>query len=728
MTQLVAWDLETDRFGPSNLAPEPVCMSVAADDLSCVVASCEKEFDELLVFCLENELQTNANIAFDMSVILAHRPHLADKVWRAYDRSGVTDILIREKLLTLADTGDLEYLRLPNGAKSKLLWSQAAIEQRRLGIDRTDDKEDEDAWRSNYSALKGIPAKDYPREAYEYSRDDAWNARLIHLQQDESPHAAGLRPQFLSARASLGLYLNSCWGFAVDHEMVEVMFAKLSEEYSEHHLVERDGKTVLAFEHLLKLGILRPSVKPRPHANKLAKAIELVGGKEPGDWEPHIARLAELGIKFTKPEPSSYNHTEMRKLVVAVSEKAEIPVRYSDPSDKFPNGQVSFSEEVLQDLEGLDEAIDEYIERSKIQKLVTTELPRMRAGRVHPKYDILKKTGRTSSFGNSKKDKDPAYPAVNIQQIDPRVREAYIASPGMVLCSVDYSYIELVSAAQKCLDLFGKSVLAETINKGWDPHGFLASRIIRRFDPEFRFSDDAEENYHLFMALEKTDPKKWKHFRNLSKPTGLGFWGGLGATRFLGYAKSTFKIDIIKIAGNMPAALEMATMLKQEWKNAIPEAEAYFQWITRDCKDLDWSEPGDDRFCYQTPFGMIRRNMFYTEATNGAALQSPTAEGAKIAIWRLAKAFYDASVGSCLLGCHQTAFIHDEFLAELPHDELLHERAFEMARIAREGMEEVMTKVKVSTAPVCMFRWNKDAKQVLGPDGRIRVWTPPPQL
>ena len=89
-------------------------------------------------------------------------------------------------------------------------------------------------------------------------------------------------------------------------------------------------------------------------------------------------------------------------------------------------------------------------------KLVTTELPRMRAGRVHPRYRILVETGRTSSHGNKKTDKNPAYPAVNIQQIDPRVRPAYVPSPGHVLCAIDYSFIELVSAAQKCIDLFGR--------------------------------------------------------------------------------------------------------------------------------------------------------------------------------------------------------------------------------------------------------------------------------
>ena len=719
---VVSWDLETDRFGPSNLAPEPICMSMADEEGgSVIVAACEPEFDDLLVHCLEQELQVNTNIAFDMSVILAHRPKLAPKIWDAYGRDGVTDITIREKLIVLADTGDLEYMNLPNGAKQKLKYSQADLEMRYLGIDRSAEKNDEDAWRSNYSALKGMPASDYPTEARQYSLDDSKNALAIaRLQEQKDPVA--LRSQFLNARASLALYLSSCWGFPVDFEEVERLFAELGPRYHESSLVERDGKTVLAYHHLLEQGVLRPSIPARPHKRQEQKAIEFLGF-EPHDWEPHREALAGIGIKMTAGEDSSYATKAKQNLVVQVSERMGLPVKYTDPTDKFPNGQVCTDGDVLQDLKGFDPAIDELIDRNEIQKLVTTELPRMRAGRVHPKYDILKKTGRTSSFGTSKKEKEPAYPAVNIQQIDPRVRHAYVASPGHVICSVDYDFIELVSVAQKCLTIFGSSVLADKINAGYDPHAYLGARIITRFDQSWKGSSDVEENYRLFLDLKKTKDPRYAHFRTLAKPTGLGLPGCLGAARFIGYAKSNFGVDIVKMAGSLEAALEMVRDLKDEWLRTYPEMADYFAWVKRECVDMDWSSPGDERYCYQSPFGLIRRNCHYTEATNGAALQTPTAEGAKIALWDLAKAFYDSSVGSCLLGCHLLAFIHDEFLVELPHDELLHERAFEVARIAKSGMQQVMTRVKVGASPACMFRWNKKAEAVFDQDNRLQVWT-----
>lgn len=713
----VTWDLETEPFGPSNLAPEPICLSFCdEEDNNLLVAACEPEFDELLVFCLEQEMQMNANIAFDMAVILAHRPHLADKVWAAYNRDGVTDILIREKLHQLADTGDLEYLTLPNGATQKLGWGQADLEIRLLGIDRTAEKNDEDGWRRNYSVLRGIKAADYPDEARRYALDDAKNAMAIARHQ-EARGRAPMAAQFLNTRAALALYLSSCWGFAIDRPEVERLYAEISARYRDDALVERDGKTVLAYHHLLELGLLRPAEPAQPYVKQVERAAEILG-MTPMDWAPHRERLEALGIKFKKEKPSSNNETGLRAHVEGVFKKFGMEPKLTE------TGLVSIGDEALQEIAGLDEAVDEYRDREEIAKLVTTELPRMRAERVHPRYDILKSTGRTSSFGNSKKDKDPAYPAVNIQQIDPRVRHAYIARPGHVICSVDYDFIELVSVAQKCLTLFGQSVLADKINAGYDPHGYLGSRIILKFDPEYRGLEDPDENYRLFKALEKTDKKRYKHFRTLAKPTGLGFPGGLGAARFVGYAKSTFGVDIIKIAGSMEGALEMARDLKDEWKRTYPEMDAYFRWVTAECRDLDWSSYGEERYCYQSPFGMVRRNCHYTEATNGAALQTPTAEGAKIALWDLAKACYDASVGSCLLGCRMLAFIHDEVLVELPLDNLTHERAFEVARIMREGMKQVMTLVKVGASPALMHRWNKAAETVLDAEGRLQVWIP----
>lgn len=719
--RIVDWDLETERFGPSNLAPEPICLSFAdSDGQQLVVASCESHFDDVVEEMLRYDLIVNTNIAFDMAVILAHRPKLSSLIFKAYREDRVSCLVVRDKLLVLADTGDLKFATLPDGTKKPLLYAQSEMEKRRLGIDRTDEKAQDDAWRANYGTLKGIPASEYPPDAHRYSLEDSVNGLRIFYSQEEEAQRSGLAPlasQFLTTKAGLALYLSSCWGFPVDAAEVERLYAGLSARFHERAIVrDEDGTERMAYFHLLQSGILRPGEPPRPHKRHLQLAEQTIG-RSVEDWTPYVPVLTAAGVAFTKEVKSSKDTMKLREHIEKVCADLGIEPVLTE------TGMVSYGEEMLLEIAGLDPVVDELIDRNEIEKLVTTELPRMRAGRVHPKYDPLKSTGRTSSYGNSKKDKEIAYPAVNIQNIDPRVRHAYVASPGNVLCSVDYNFIELVSVAQRCLDLFGQSILADKINAGCDPHAYLGASIMARVEPGFG-TGSPDGNYEKFLKLKTENRKHYDHFRGLAKPTGLGFPGGLGAARFVGYAKSTFKVDLVKLTGSMDAALQMAKDLKQQWRETFPEMDAWFRFVTSQCVDSDWSGPDDTRYQYTTPFGMIRRNCRYTEATNGGALQSPTAEGAKIAIYNLAEAMFDDTLRSPVLGCHMPAFIHDEVIVEMPHDELMHERSFEVARIMIDGMKQVMTKVKVGAEPACMFRWSKKAEKVLGPDGRLQVWTP----
>lgn len=704
----ISLDFETCPFGPSNLAPKPICVSVAGDQgPGIVVASCESEFPDVVEFALKSDLLITTNGCFDLCVALAHLPQFSDLIWDALREDRVTDILLREKLLVLGDTGDLEFSVLPNGAKKKLLYSQAALEEKYLGVNRSDDKEDEDAWRANYIALEGMPASEYPEDAYMYSLLDAQYCYDIFLKQQETNNPLALRSQFLRMRTSMALYLNSCWGFPVNRKLVEKMTVELGEKFHEKN-----------FSRLIKSGILRPSEPAEPHVRQFVKAVELLG-YQPEDWTPHIEKLSALGIKFKQPKAATKNVKMLQELVKQICEANEIPVRWTDNEEK---PQVSYSEEVQVDLEGLDPTFDEFIERNKIQKLVTTELPRMAsADRVHPKYNTIVSTGRTSSFGNRKTDKNPAYPAVNIQQIDPRVRPAYVAEDGRVICSIDYSFIELVSAAQRCFSLFGQSKLRDLINADMDPHAALGVVIANQMDPERKYPGIS---YDDFLKLKKTDNDFFKHFRGLAKPTGLGFPGGLGARTFIAYAKKTFKVDLIKLAGSVEAAIEMAKKLKEIWLEMFPEFRAYFDWVSTQCIDVEWSAPDDVRYQYSTRMGLIRRNCLYTAATNGCALQSDTAEGAGISLFSLARHMHDPRLESPLLGCHQLAFVHDEVLLDFPEDQYMHERAYAASDLMVAGMRESMTDVKVTANPCLMRVWDKRAEPVFDDKKRLTIWTP----
>ena len=70
-----------------------------------------------------------------------------------------------------------------------------------------------------------------------------------------------------------------------------------------------------------------------------------------------------------------------------------------------------------------------------------------------------------------------------------------------------------------------------------------------------------------------------------------------------------------------------------------------------------------------SPLGMYRAGASYCAAANGAALQTPTAEGAKGAVFDVARACCDPEEKSILLGCRPLLFVHDELILEIPEDD-----------------------------------------------------------
>ena len=85
-------------------------------------------------------------------------PDLLPAIFSALDAESFSDTMIREKLLTLAETGDLEYLRMPDGSKTKIRWGLEHLVSRYFGLDIKEEKTDPGAWRLNFNLLDGKPA------------------------------------------------------------------------------------------------------------------------------------------------------------------------------------------------------------------------------------------------------------------------------------------------------------------------------------------------------------------------------------------------------------------------------------------------------------------------------------------------------------------------------------------------------------------------------------------
>jgi DNA polymerase I-like protein with 3'-5' exonuclease and polymerase domains len=538
---------------------------------------------------------------------------------------------------------------------------------RYLGLDLSESKSD-DAWRTNYALLEDLPLSDWPQEAIDYALNDAVYTLDIWKIQEERRHEIiaeyGHDPfEVLGFRVRLDfcLHLMSQHGFAIDKERVEQIQAMLDEELSADKMVA-----------MTQAGVLIPACPGRPFKNN-----------------PN---------KFTKPKAESISKTTLQEIVKHVCESNGIEVRETD------KGSISTAGDFMEEISHLSPVLGEYVHRQKLQKLVTTELPRMKfedeiADVVHPMYDCLKATGRTSSYGSK------LVPSLNCQNVDPRVRPCYVPRPGTYLFSIDYSQMELGTLAQTNLRLFGYSVMAEKINEGADLHAYLGAQIMAAVDGT-NSEHDADTRYEAFLEMKESDPDKFKHFRKLAKPTGLGYPGGLGPATFITYAKATYG-EVID--------LETAETLREVWFETFPEMREYFNHINRELID-PWNS---EKYAYTTPMGMRRAGADYCAAANGLGLQSPSAEGATKGVCRVVRFCWDGRFNPHV---RPIAFVHDELIGEVTIGK--ERMLYDVANIMVEAMREITPDVRVKAEPVLMLAWDKNAEPVFDGEGNLIPWTP----
>src|SRR5690606_12883922 len=149
--------------------------------------------------------------------------------------------------------------------------------------------------------------------------------------------------------------------------------------------------------------------------------------------------------------------------------KLELPV-----VKKTPSGTPSTDEEVLQKLAEdypLPRVLLDYRSLAKLKSTYTDKLPKMvnrATGRVHTNYaQAVAVTGRLAS-------NDPNLQNIPIRNAEGRrIREAFIAPPGSVIVSADYSQIELRIMAH----LSDDANLLKAFTEGLDVHRATASEV-----------------------------------------------------------------------------------------------------------------------------------------------------------------------------------------------------------------------------------------------------------
>jgi DNA polymerase I-like protein with 3'-5' exonuclease and polymerase domains len=329
-------------------------------------------------------------------------------------------------------------------------------------------------------------------------------------------------------------------------------------------------------------------------------------------------------------------------------------------------------------------------------------------GRVHPTWNPVLKTGRASCRKPN---------LTNLPKAD-NVRAIFAAPKGKVLAAIDYCQLELCLLAETCYQFYGKSVMRDVINSGVDIHRWFGNEIKNGASG---FSEGID-------------------YRQFAKAANFGFPGGLGITRFIGYAKNDWGLDVTP---------EQGKLLQDMWKKAFPESELHLRPMVDEentrknvitasktifpnqrpvttiqdlkqrmveaqysDKDIFSITSKCQRYVARTITGRVRPNCGFCDACN-YPFQTGAADGAKLSMYRVMRKGYKV-----------VNFIHDELIIELPYDDNLTASVLDIADIMKKGMREICKDTVINVEYAVMKCWDKKAKWVYTADNKLTIWTP----
>ncbi len=360
----------------------------------------------------------------------------------------------------------------------------------------------------------------------------------------------------------------------------------------------------------------------------------------------------------------------------------------TDPSGKFPDGQVQYGKEAL--LESGDPVLYRLAKFGEARMALSTYLPTLEMGvecPINTKFNSLLKTGRTSSSG----------PAFQNFPRKGKLRACVVPRPGYLLCSVDYGTIELVTLAQDLFEMFGETEMVKALREGRDLHVDLAALML---------GVDYATAYAWYKGKGTAAQKALvKEKRQFCKPPNFGVPGGMQEEGLQSYAAG------MEVHMTMAQCIEVMSYYHRRW----PEmASKYFPFIHSLC-----GQDGYGSFIHPISGRKYGRGLF-TEICN-ARFQGRAADGAKAACYEVSQRCY-ADRDSVLYGStHPILFAHDEIIAEVA-EEVAHEAAFEIARVMEESMTAYCPDIPFTAKPALMRCWEKDADDVYDDRKRLIAW------
>lgn len=746
---MIAFDTETELMGPCNMAPRLVCVSLFDGVNSKLLDA--REGLEWFQEAIQDQTLIGFNAPYDLAVFCAADPDLIPLVFKAHDEGRILDGLTRAKL---------EDVRTGYDRKA---YSLADLVSDFFG-ENVEGKHGPDAWREHYGELIDVPIYPrqgspiipsqigfkgtcWPEEAIRYAREDAVYHWRVWTYLENRGDLPDLEKQTYKA---WWLHLMGIWGVETDPIWVEELSQAL--EARVLHLVDE----------LTTSGLYRPETWIPTWGKNAGKVTPSQRCSLCGETNPrsatcsvsvpgvHLFRTKKDGFKVCKicnkdsgPCKGDGTHkltranpgSEDRRLITALVEAAydgtppltkpsktnpitcltcgAVGSSFDKAPDECPDcenasgGQVSMDADTLlgsgdPDLMKLGSVKADYrLIRESEGK--ASKIQRLRWGVLHPSWNAVVNTGRTSCRQGRYGDQ------VQNPERKPGLRECYRAREGFVFIDADFYVAEMISFAQVQFFLFGSSALGETILAGQDPHirtaaGFLGISY-----------EDAKARY------DAKDPIL-KGMRQLAKPFNFGKPGGMGNEKFYTLAQGQLADEHCLIChgtGHLRGGVSCSCLPIQDftkekckefgdlWLETYPESKQYFRHISRSLQL--WPESG--MTINQFVSNRIRGRVGYTDGCN-TFFQGLTADGGNEAMIRVSRACY-TDRSSPLYGCRPWNWVHDQAITEA-REEIASEAAEELERLMVEGMRSVLPDMApaVKCDAALMRRWRKSAEAV----------------
>ena len=301
-----------------------------------------------------------------------------------------------------------------------------------------------------------------------------------------------------------------------------------------------------------------------------------------------------------------------------------------------------FSE--LAKLEGVHPIIGHLIRYRELAKLLSTYLLALPPliGKDGSLHTHLVQTGSTTGRFSSR---DPNLQNIPVRgEIGKEIREAFVARDGFLLCSLDYSQIELRVAALLSVD----EDLLSIFQKGEDVHSAVAARVFK-------------------VSLEEVT----KEMRRQAKVINFGIIYGMGVNA---------------LRENLKTDRSVAQKFYDDYRLSFPKVFAYLTEVKSSAGKLGYTQTLFGRRRY---FPDLRSRLPYVRAmAERMAINAPV-QGTAADIIKLAIIEAD-------LALKKAGLIDEAFLLLQVHDELLYEIKESAVKkavpIIKEAMEGVLVK------------------------------------